>query len=271
MLEKSAHLPVNHRYFGSQFQLWRHDAGISREELAEAVQYSAELIKSVEQGRRRVPPRVAEIADEMFGARGKLAAGLSYLTKESLPLRAHDLMQRESETVLHSSYETVLIPGLLQTEPYARALLSGTWPPVEQDLANERLAIRLSRQALLTRKPLIPFTFVVFEAALRSPVGGNAVQKDQLLHLLEAGRRCNVALQVLPFERVTSSALSGALLILESEDHERTAFVMGQSTSRLVTERPEVSALEQRYGRICSQALDPDDSARFIERIAEEL
>ncbi|MFI9238951.1 helix-turn-helix domain-containing protein [Streptomyces sp. NPDC053079] len=271
MLEKSAHLPVNHRYFGSQFQLWRHDAGVSREELAEAVQYSVELIKSVEQGRRRVPARVAEIADEMFGARGKLKAGLSYLTKESLPMRAHDFMQRESEAVMHSSYETVLIPGLLQTEPYARALLSGTWPPVEQDVADVRLATRLSRQALLTRKPLIPFTFVVYEAALRSPVGGNEVQKQQLLHLLTAGRQCNITLQVLPYDRVTSSALSGALMILESEDHERLAFIMGQQTSRLVTERAEVSALDQRYGRICAQALDPENSARFIERIADEL
>ncbi|MEU5050646.1 helix-turn-helix transcriptional regulator [Streptomyces sp. NPDC021096] len=271
MLEKSAHLPVNHRYFGSQFQLWRHDAGVSREELAEAVQYSVELIKSVEQGRRRVPARVAEIADEMFGARGKLKAGLSYLDNGKFPARSHDFMNLEREAVSFWSYENALIPGLLQTEEYARRLIEDRRPSLDDDVVEARIAARLERQQLLARKPRVDFCFVLYEAVLRAPLGGREAHKQQLQRLLSVAELRNVCLQVLPFAQVFSDALSGPMVLLETKENGRFALAEGQAMSNLSSGADEVRLLTERYGMIRAQALASGDSARFIERMVDEL
>ncbi|PSJ28750.1 XRE family transcriptional regulator [Streptosporangium nondiastaticum] len=264
-------LPGNHRYFGKQFMMWRQEAEMSREEVAEAVGYSAEMVRSVEQGRRACPPRMAEIADELFGARGKLKDGLSYLTREKYPARSRDFMQREAEAVAHSSYESTLIPGLLQTEAYARALLGGTWPPADDEVVERRLEVRMARQERLHRKPMLSFNFIIYEAALRCPMGGPEAHKGQLLHLIDAAKLPNVILQVLPFENAVSSALGGAMVLLEMPEYKRVAYVMGQSMSELADDPAEVNRLEQRFRRLSAQALSPNDTVRSIERMVETL
>ncbi|QLE72874.1 helix-turn-helix domain-containing protein [Streptomyces rectiverticillatus] len=264
-------LPVNHRYLGNQFMMWRQEAGLSREEVAEAVGYSAEMVRSVEQGRRACPPRMAEIADELFGARGKLKAGLSYLTRDKIPNRSRDFMESEAIAISWRSLEGLLIPGLLQTEEYARTLMGGVWPPVPQEKVEERLSVRLERQKQLRTRPTVPFGFVVFEAALHVPLGGAEAQKRQLLHLAESAELPNVTFQILPYERAVPSVLSGGMVLLEMPELRRIVYVMGQSLTELVTEPKDVSHLEQKYARISAQALGPEDSVKFIERMVDRL
>ncbi|MEU1818047.1 Scr1 family TA system antitoxin-like transcriptional regulator [Streptomyces roseifaciens] len=151
-------LPGNHRYLGNQFMMWRQEAGLSREEVAEAVGYSAEMVRSVEQGRRACPPRMAEIADELFGARGKLKAGLGYLMREEFPARTRDYIRHEAEALSIWSYECALMPGLLQTEEYAQALIGDRCPALDEETVAERVAARMARKHLLTRKPSVEFS-----------------------------------------------------------------------------------------------------------------
>ncbi|MFC9064645.1 MULTISPECIES: helix-turn-helix domain-containing protein [Streptomyces] len=271
MADESSQFPVSYRYFGSQFQLWRQNAQVRRETIAEAANYSVDTVKSVEQGRRRVPPRLAEIADEMFGARGLLLAGIPYLKRERYPERSRTYFEYENEAIAMWWYEPLLIPGLLQTEEYANALISGRYPPWEDDEAEEKVRGRLARRALLTSKPTVAFSFVLYEAVLRCPVGGDQALKEQLCHLVEVAKLRNVSIQVLPFERVVPSALNGPMVLLETRDHEHFALVEGQSLSQQTTAPTDVSTLTQRYGMIRTQALSEEESVSFIERMVEPL
>ncbi|WP_367130152.1 MULTISPECIES: helix-turn-helix domain-containing protein [Streptomyces] len=264
-------LPGNHRYLGNQFMMWRQEAGMTREEVAEAVGYSAEMVRSVEQGRRACPPRMAEIADELFGARGKLKAGLSYLTREKFPERSKEFFGFEGEALTLWGYQPLLIPGLLQTEAYARALIGTNHPPVDDEEVEERVAARMERQALLMRKPLAQCNFVIYEAALRCQMGGIDACKGQLLHLLEVGKLRNVSIQVLPFSRGFSAALSGPLVFLETLKHQRYMLAEGQMISHFTGDPENVAIAMQRQGVIQSEALSAEESARFIEQMVSEL
>ncbi|WP_341845571.1 DUF5753 domain-containing protein [Streptomyces silaceus] len=164
-------------------------------------------------------------------------------------------------------YEALLIPGPLQTEAYARGLIGSHIPLLDEEIIDERVAARLERQEIHTRRPLVACSYVLYEAALRSPY----VDKEQQLQLLEVGKRHNVSIQVLPFSQAMTAALHGAMALLETRDHERLAYTEAPSTSQLTADPQVVSAQTERLSMIRSMALDPEESARFIERMAEDL
>ncbi|GAU66578.1 hypothetical protein SSP35_03_02260 [Streptomyces sp. NBRC 110611] len=269
--EPQLQLPVPYRYFGSQFQLWRRGAGVSRAEVGEAARYSASTVESVELGKRPVPPKLAEVADELFGAGGKLKAGLPYLKREKFPERSRDFFEFEADAVSVWWYEVALVPGLLQTEEYARALIGNHCPPLDEATVEERIQARLDRQGLLSRNPPVDLSFVLYEAVLRCPVGGPGGHKRQLLHLLEAVQLRNLSLQVLPYDRVVPAALMGPMVLLETRDHERFALAEGQSLSHLTSDPADLSLFTARHGAIRTQALSVEESTSFLEQMVEKL
>lgn len=271
MTNESSQPPMAWRYCGNQLKLWRTQAGVSREELAKEAGYEYETVKSMEQGRRRPTVRLLEVADEMCGARGKLVAATDYLQPEKFPPRSQEFMAVESEAIALHSYQPLLIPGLLQTEDYARALLSASYPPLDDETVEERVAARLRRQERLREKPSALFSFVIYEAALRSMVGGREVMRRQLHHLLQLSELRNVSINVLPVGLGAVLGLSGALVILETAQHQQFAYVEGHETSALHSAREQVSVLSQRHGMIRAQALSVEESAVFLRKLAEEL
>ncbi|MBT2525027.1 helix-turn-helix transcriptional regulator [Streptomyces sp. ISL-99] len=267
MSDQKSQPPGTWRYCGNQLLRWRTESGLSREELGAAVNYSSATIKSMEQGVRMPTPKVLDAADELFRAGGKLSAAKEYLKREKFPARAQDYMLHEREAISLWWYEVALIPGLLQTEAYAQALIGNHYPPLDEETVDKRVAARLERQSLLTSKPLAALSHVVYEAALRGP----QVDREQLLHLLEAGRRSNVLLQVLPYGRAVPAALLGPMVLLETRDHERFAFTEGPMVSQLTSDPEVVSSHSERLSMIRAVALSPAESAGFIERMADEL
>ncbi|MFI7016830.1 helix-turn-helix transcriptional regulator [Streptomyces sp. NPDC050164] len=260
--------PVAWRYSGNQRKRWRTKANVSREELAAAANYSPDTIKAMEQGVRMPTPRALDTADDLCRADGFLSAAKEYLQREKFPARAQGFMEREREAISLWWYEAMYIPGLLQTKRYAQALIENHVPPLDADTAEERVAARLERQVILTdRKPPVALCFVVYEAALRS----SQVDAEQLHRLLEVSRLRNVVLQVLPFERAITAALLGPLVLLETHDYERFAYAEGQLGSELTAEPGAVSRATERLSMIRAQALSPDESARFIERMVDQL
>lgn len=259
--------PAAWRYSGNQMKRWRTKANVTREELGAAANYSPDTIKSMEQGVRMPTPRVLDVADELCRAEGLLSAAKEYLQREKFPLRAQDFMEREREATSLWWYEVTLIPGLLQTEAYARDLIENRIPPLDDETIEERIAARMERQAILTqRKPPVAFSFVLYEAALRSP----QVDAEQFRRLLEVSRLRNVTLQVLPFERAVSDAIIGPMVLLENRDHERFAFTEGPIASELSGDPQVVSRVTQRLSMIRAQALSPAESALFIERMVDQ-
>ncbi|MFK4223798.1 helix-turn-helix domain-containing protein [Streptomyces sp. NPDC019890] len=259
------------RYCGNQIKLWRTQAGVSREELGKEANYEYESVKSMEQGRRRPTVRLLQVADQMCGAQGKLAAAQEFLKPEPFPARSQDFMTAEAEAIALNWYEPLLIPGLLQTEEYARALISESCPPLDDETVEERVRARMQRQEALTRRTSTMFGFVVYEAALRTLVGGQEVVQRQLHRLLETGSLRNVSIQALPMGRCSGVALNGPLVLLETPDHEHWAWAEGQDTSALYTDPAKVSALTQAHDMIRMNALSITESAEFIRKVAAEL
>jgi transcriptional regulator with XRE-family HTH domain len=256
-------------YCGNQIKLWRQRAGISREQLSKEAAYEYETIRSMETGRRRPTVRLLQIADQMCGANGMLLAAQAYLAPEKFLSYAQDYMRYEAEAIAHSSYQTQLIPGLLQTEEYARELIGGHWPPLDDETVDVRVAGRLERQALLDKQSRA-FSFVIGEAALRYPIGTVEVHKRQLHRILEDNRRRNVVVQALLFGGA-HPGLNGPFVLLETAEHEQLAFEEGQMTGVLYAEPDKVSVLARRHAMILQKALTPEDSARFIRKVADEL
>ncbi|MCP3819923.1 helix-turn-helix transcriptional regulator [Streptomyces sp. A3M-1-3] len=270
MTDQGARTPTAWRYCGNQIKLWRTAAGLNRRQLAEAAGYAEDTVRSMECGRRRPTPQVLRVADELFGAEGKLLAATNFLEPEKFPPRTQEFMEREADAIALHSYQTLLIPGLLQTEGYARALLNAHYPPLDDETIEQRVAARMERQELLIRKPTAYFGFVVEEAVLRRPVGGPGVMKTQMHRLLEVGELRNVSVQVLANDRGAHAGMNGPLVLLENVDHERFAYEEGQTTSALHSDPGVVNLLTQRHGMIRMQALDTEESARFIEGVAAE-
>ncbi|WP_309221668.1 helix-turn-helix transcriptional regulator [Streptomyces sp. Act143] len=260
-------VPASWRYSGNQMKRWRTKANVSREELAAASNYSLDTIKSMEQGVRMPTPRALDAADELCGAEGFLSAAKEYVKREPFPPRAQDYMLYEQQAISLWWYEVALIPGLLQTEGYARRLIGNHWPPVDEETVEERVAARMNRQQLLDSRPPVACSFVVFEAALRAP----QVDAAQLLWLAGVGRTNAVSIQVLPFARATSSALMGPMVLLETRDRERFAYSTGQSFSQLTADPEIVSSHTERFSMIRMEALGRAESAEFIEGMAREL
>lgn len=175
-------------------------------------------------------------------------------------------MEREKEAISLWSYEAAYVPGLLQTEAYARSLIENHHPPLDEETVERRIAARIERQAILIeRKPPVSFSFVVYEAALRSP----QVESSQLRRLLEVFDLRNVMLQVLPFDRGIPAALMGPMVMLETRDHERFAFTEGALTSDLSADPKVVSRATEMLSMIRAQAFSPAESARFLERMVD--
>ncbi|MEV2252112.1 helix-turn-helix transcriptional regulator [Streptomyces sp. NPDC050147] len=255
------------RYSGNQMKRWRTKANVTREELGAAANYAPDTIKAMEQGVRMPTARALDAADELCHAEGLLSAAKDYVKAERFPARSQDFMLVERGAISLWSYETLLIPGLLQTETYARALIGDFTPPLDEETVEQRVAARLGRQDLLTRRPPVACSYVLHEAALRD----SHVDNGQLLHLLKMGRQGNVSIQVLTFGRAIPAALGGPMVLLETSDYERLALSEGQSVTQLTDDPKVVNSHTERLSMIRAVALSPAESAEFIERMVVDL
>ncbi|MFF4534379.1 helix-turn-helix domain-containing protein [Streptomyces sp. NPDC001407] len=265
-----ANPPVSWRYCGDQLKSWRTIAGVSREDLAKESNYGVETIKSMEQGRRKPTRRVLEVADQMCGAQGLLLAACPYLQPEPAAPQVPEYMAAEAEAIALHNFELVVIPGLLQTEEYARTLMQCGVPPVSDERIENGVALRLHRQKRLEETTAL-FNFVIFEPALRTMLGGVETMKRQLRHLLAVGEQRNVFIQILPAGQGYFPGMSGAFTMLESTEGEQLVYTENYSTSQLDSDRERISSMTKRFAMLRMQALSEDESRRFISKLLEEL
>ncbi|MGW1705036.1 helix-turn-helix domain-containing protein [Streptomyces sp. NPDC002206] len=264
--------PVVWSAYGKLLRLFRERAGLTQQGLADAIGYSVEQVASVEQGRRPAKVSFTEASERVLEAGGALRVLQDDVDRAKLPLFFQDFALLESEAVSRFSYDPLLIPGLLQTQQYAEALLEAHFPPLDEETIEQRVAARLSRQGLLTRKnPPIVFVFVVEETAVRRMVRSVEVMRGQLEHLLQCSAMRNVELQLMPTARGAHSGLNGGMVLLESADRKQYVYVETQDIVGVRSDRHEVSEFWLRYGMLRTQALSTEESSRLIERMVGEL
>jgi transcriptional regulator with XRE-family HTH domain len=256
--------------YGKLVKLFRERAGLTQQALADAVGYSYEQVASIEQGRRPAKAAFTEAAERVLNAGGVLAVLQADVDRAKLPAFFQDFALIEAEAVSRFSYDPLLVPGLLQTEEYARALFTAHCPPLPDEMIEQHIEARISRQRVLTKTPPVDLSFIIGESVLLNAVGGRDVMRTQLDHLLQAGAQRNVEIQVMPAATGFHPGLNGPMVLLETLEHRQVGYFESQGIGLVVTDPGKVSTFGLRYGKLRSQALNADESVRLIERLAGE-
>ncbi|MFF6883049.1 helix-turn-helix domain-containing protein [Streptomyces sp. NPDC012421] len=261
------------RTFGAVVQALREHAGLSRAEFAKLVRFSKHTVESVELGRRMPDEVFVDRGDAALGNTGALRRSAPFLSRAEAGLAVWFRRWARLEKVAVSlcTYECRLVPGLLQSEAYARAVFDGTIPLLTDRKLETQLAARQKRQRMLLERPTVPFSFIVEEHVFRRRFGGVEEMRELLDHILEASAPRNVTLQIVPMEAGLHACLDGAVRLLETLDGRRFGYSEGQQNGRLVSDPKEVRLLYQRYDTLRSQALNPKESRGLLERLRGEL
>ncbi|PQM23832.1 transcriptional regulator [Streptomyces xinghaiensis] len=260
------------RTFGAVVQALREHAGLSREELGTAVRFSKHTVASVELGRRMPDRAFVERAEEVLGNTGALRRAAPHLSRQvGLASWFRHWARLETKAVTLWTYECRVIPGLLQTERYARAVTESVPPVKDEEQVAKQVTARLERQHLFERKPPIAFSFIIEQALLERGTGGPDVTRELLDHLLERSARFNVELQIMPRCQPDHAGFDGPLMLLEAQDNKWFGYAEGQRGGVLISDRKEVSIMLQRYAKLRSQALTSEDSRGLLTRLRGAL
>ncbi|MFE9490100.1 MULTISPECIES: helix-turn-helix domain-containing protein [unclassified Streptomyces] len=256
---------------GAQLAMFRKAARLTQAALAERCSVGDDTIASIEQGRRALQWDFAVKLDELLDTKGALRVAVEKVPKKELfPAFVQDFVDYERDALTLLWYENQVVPGLLQTEEYARFLFACEYPPLEEDQVEEWLAARLDRQRLLERRPRPMLHFILEESILRSRIGDPAILREQIAHL----RRCMelpfLGLQIMPMNLPKHAGLAGPMVLLETPEHDHLAYVEGQLTSYLHDDPDVVSVFLQKYGMLRSQALSVENSARLLDELLGE-
>ena len=220
-------------------------------------------------------PALVERAEEALGNTGALRRAAQHLARQpGLAAWFRQWARMEGVAISLYTYECRVMPGLLQTEAYARAVSLSVPPAPDDEELNERVMARLARHELLStrRKPPCAFSFIVEQAVFERSTGGEEVTRDLLDHVLElTDRHWNVEVQVMPLRQPVHAGLDGPLQLLETPEHHWFGYSEGQKNGRLISDAKEISVLHQRYAKLRSQALTPEDSRSLLEQMRGAL
>jgi transcriptional regulator with XRE-family HTH domain len=259
------------RTFGAVVHALRENAGLGRAALADLVRFSKHTVESVELGRRMPPPEFVERADEALGDTGALRRAARHLSRQpGIAAWFREWARLEKVAVSLGTYECRLIPGMLQSEAYARAAFESRIPPLSDEQLEAQVTARMERQQLLLDRVNTSFSFVLEEHLVRRRLGGDDIARGQLDHILAFAALRNVSVQIMPTDSRWHAGLDGPLRVLETSDCRRLAYSEGQENGRLIADPKEVAVLHQRYATLRSQALNSHDSVGLLERIRGE-
>jgi transcriptional regulator with XRE-family HTH domain len=257
------------RCFGRQVKILRERAGLTQAALAQRLGYSEAQIAAIEQGRRIPRPEAIDRLDSLLDGGGMLLAMKQAIALARYPAFFRDAARIEETAVEFHQYAPLIVPGMLQTEEYARTMFA-VWRPRRHEAEIEQMvAARLARHKLFNRRPSPVLSFVLEEAVLQRPIGGAQVLRGQLEHLLLTTRNPNVEIQVMPTSATDHACVDGPFTLMVPEGGEQVAYLESQGSGRVVTDREIVRGIAARYGIIRAQALSPRESVRRIEKLLQ--
>ncbi|MFD9908648.1 Scr1 family TA system antitoxin-like transcriptional regulator [Streptomyces sp. NPDC059063] len=256
---------------GALLALHREVAGYTQRSLAEHFVLSEDQIASIEQGRRPLKLDLAIQLDAFLGTKRTLETAVENMPEVDLiPRFAEEYLDHEREAIAISWYESLVVPGLLQTEAYARAVFRSRVPVYDEDEIEQLVANRIERRDILHRKRPPTASFVVWEAVVRDRLGGRGVYAEQLRHLREYAELPGLSLQILPLGRTSHAGLDGPFILLETPEYQRLAYTETHRGSHLIADPDDVAILHQKYAMLRAQALNPEDTRALLDRLLGE-
>lgn len=187
-----------------------------------------------------------------------------------LPKQLRTLIDHEDKAIVISDFQPIVVPGLLQTDQYARCLLSGTRTlPAEE--VDDRVAARLARQSLFGAARRPKFTFYLHEFVLRLPAGPADVMSDQLHHLLRMSVRTYITLRVIPAALGVHAGIAGAFKLMEFPGFNPVVYLDSETTSLFLEKEEEITAHRRILEVFADTALSEGESRDVIATLATEL
>lgn len=261
--------------FGAELRYYRDRAGLSQTELAALVNVSHDVISKIETGERPPAKDFPGRLDAMpeLDTRGGLARLWGNLRKglknRAIPGWFRPWAEVEAEATALRWYEPLLIPGLLQTEDYARAILAAG-PGINGDDLEDRVAGRMERQSVLERRDPPQLWCVLDEAVLHRSVGGAKVMRAQLEHLADLAGRLRTTVQVIPASAGAHAGLLGAFIIADLDGSPSMVY-LETSAEGPDTDSPAVLAhVMLRFDTLRAEALPKAASRDLIMKVAED-
>lgn len=258
----------------------REQAGVTIDQVATQLECSASKISRIETGQTGVTPRDVRDILTVYGLTAETIDDLVEIAREArekgwwqlygdVLTSAYVGLEAAADRIC--GYEAQVIPGLLQTEDYMRAMLRAARPDIAEREIDRRVRVRCGRQSLLTQDEPIDFRVVLDEAVLRRPVGGAAVMCGQFRQLIEMAERPNVTLQILPFSAGAHPGMDGtfAMLMYEESSNQNFVFAANAAGGLLLEKDDELQRYAFIFDLLRSCSLSPADSILMIASLME--
>ncbi|MFE9173546.1 helix-turn-helix domain-containing protein [Streptomyces kebangsaanensis] len=256
--------------FGSRVRRLRLAAGLTQAELGRRTHVVSTRITQIERASGAKPTlRMARSLDVVLNADDLLVELWPYVYREAFPNWSWAFMAYAERAVAIREYAAHVVPGLLQTEAYARAVLSVGQTLSSGEQLEERLVARMTRQERLHAPDRPDLWVILDEAVLSRPVGGHAVMREQLRRLIEAAEEPHITVQVLPFDQGEHPVMGGSLTLLTLPDDSEAAYTEGAHYGQLIEEPDDVRRFALTYDRLRAAALPPLMSLDVIRSVME--
>jgi len=277
---------VQRRRLRTELRRARLDVGLTQEQVATAMDWSLSKLIRIENGTVGISmndlkailahykitddERIAELLALSRGARER-SWWNSY---RDLPPRLVQLIEYESASFIVRNFQPMLIPGLLQTEEYAAAMIRNLSPQATEDEVRSGVEIRMKRQQLLQQPEMPLMFFIMDEAAVRRLVGGQQVMRRQIQRLLNESNKPTVTIEVVPFNAGAHPGMQGPFMLFEFPDaaDDDALYLEGPSDARINRDDPEeISRFRERFEVLRELSLGPQGSADLLSRLLDEL
>lgn len=268
------------RELGAELRRFRESCDITGTEMAAKLHWHVSTLSRAETGKRPMKPIEVAAYLGMCGIGGPQLDELLELATEPddyrikphlgrIPDELRTLIFHESTARTITDFEPIFIPGYLQTESYARALIDGfgTLDPAETD---NRVQIRKARRVVLTKIDPVQCTFFVHENALRMPVGNAEIMNEQMLHLVFASGRPQCTVRVIPVEAGPVGTAPSSFVIFGYSEESPVVYLEHETTSDFLCRSEVLTAYRARLNRLASVALAEAESNAFFASMASE-
>jgi transcriptional regulator with XRE-family HTH domain len=259
----------------------REAAGLTREEAARQLEWSTSTIFRIETGRSRPQPGNVRVLLGLYGITGPERDGLIRLSREArqpgwwhsfrdiLPNPYEVYIGLEAGAASIRNFEPVVVPGLLQTEEYARQTLRNGPGELDREDVERLVQVRMERQRILSREDRPRLWAVFDEAVIRRVVGGPEVMREQLRHLIDCAEQGKTTLQVVPFDAGAHAGTTGPFVILEFPEPTDLDVVYVETLAGdiYLEASPDVDRYTLAFARLLAAALHPDDSVRLVQQV----
>ncbi|WP_326637991.1 helix-turn-helix transcriptional regulator [Streptosporangium sp. NBC_01755] len=260
-------------FFAMELRRLREQAELTQEQLAQEISYSTALVSMVETGKRNPSRDFTRRCDERLNSGGLLMRIWPLLANTAYSTQFQPWLEIELHAHALRTWQPLLVPGLLQTADYARAILSAE-PGVTAERVEELVTGRLDRQKVLRRENPLLLWAVIGEEALHLRIGGPEVMRDQIAALITATENNHISVQVVPRGLDGPSraivGLEGGFLIASAEGSPDSVFVESAAAGHVTDHPRDVTAICKRYEAIRSEALPVRTSVDLLAKVVKE-